>query len=89
MKIVVNVIIIIKFNFFIIILFIQLFMYVQNVSNKGTVLNSCHHKLSVMHVHGNEKELITVQCILLQSLKQITTLNFNTETNRTYKGVTA
>ena len=37
---------------------------------------SCHHKLSVMHEHENEKELITVQCIYIQSLKQITTLKF-------------
>ena len=37
---------------------------------------------NVMHVHENEKELIAVQCIY-NHLKQITTLNFNTETKHT------
>ena len=45
-------------------LFIQLFMYVQNVSTKVQYLvYNCHHKHSVMRVHESEKELITVQCI--------------------------
>ena len=70
------------FIYLFIYLFIQLYMYVQNVSTKVQYLvYNCYHKHSVMRVHESEKELITVQCIWLQSLKQITTLNFNTETN--------
>ena len=46
-------------------LFIQLFMYVQNVSTKVQYLvYNCHHKHSVMRVHESEKELITVVYII-------------------------